>query len=69
MHVAEKIRLVCAKFNISQAELARRIGTSPQSFSSKMKRASFTVEDLTKIAEALDIEFEFNFTFVDGTVI
>ena len=38
---------------ISQAELARRLGKSPQSFNSKMKRESFTVEDLEKIADVL----------------
>ncbi len=69
MNIAEKIRLVCAKFNISQAELARRIGTSPQNFNSKMKRGSFSLNDLTDIADAVGVEFEFGFKFLDGTVI
>lgn len=69
MNIAEKIRLVCAKLNISQAELARRLGTSPQNLSSKMKRESFTLKDLANIAEVLDVEFELNFNFADGTEI
>ena len=69
MNIAEKIRLVCAKLNISQAELARRLGTSPQNLSSKIKRESFTLKDLANIAEVLDVEFELNFNFADGTEI
>ena len=67
--IAEKIRLVCAKLNISQAELARRIGTTPQNFAAKMKRSSFSFEELTTIADVLDIKFESNFKFADGTEI
>ncbi len=66
---AEKIRMACAKLNISQAELARRYGTSPQSFSAKMKRDSFTVEELLKIADILDIKMNLAFKFADGTEI
>lgn len=67
--VAEKIRMACAKLNISQAELARRYGTSPQSFSAKMKRDSFTMKELKKIAFILDIKINFAFEFADGTEI
>jgi len=39
------------KLDISVAELARLFGESPQAFSQKMKRGSFTVDELKKIAE------------------
>ena len=51
---------------ISQAELARRLGKSPQSFNSKMKRESFTVEDLEKIADVLGVEFNREFILANG---
>ena len=51
---------------ISQAELARRLGKSPQSFNSKMKRESFTVEDLDNIADALGVEFNREFILANG---
>jgi len=52
--------------NISQAELARRLGQSPQGFSAKMKRESFTVEELTQIADAAGVVFDHKFAFVNG---
>ena len=46
--------------------LARRLGKSPQSFNSKMKRESFTVEDLEKIADVLGVEFNREFILANG---
>ena len=38
---------------ISQAELARRIGTTPSNLNRKVKRNTLTKEELEKIAEVL----------------
>lgn len=38
----------------------------PQSFNSKMKRESFTVEDLEKIADVLGVEFNREFILANG---
>ena len=46
MTISEQIKVLCVRSNISVAELARRMGTTPQNFNSKMKRESFTVSDL-----------------------
>ena len=46
MTASEQIRVLCARLNISMAELARRIGQSLQSLSGKMHRESFTISDL-----------------------
>ena len=46
MTISEQIKVLCVRCGVSEAELARRLGKSPQSFNSKMKRESFTVEDL-----------------------
>lgn len=66
MRIADQIRVLCARSNISMAELARRIGISPQSLSAKMKRESFTVADLETIAEAVGAEFERRFVLHNG---
>ena len=46
MSISEQIKVLCVRSNISLAELARRIGISPQSLSGKMKRESFTIAEL-----------------------
>ncbi len=66
MTISEQIKVLCVRCNVSEAELARRLGKSPQSFNSKMKRESFTVEDLDKVAEALGVEFCRNFILANG---
>lgn len=49
------------KGNISEAELARRTGQSPQNMNNKYKRNTFKVSELEKIAEALDAELKISF--------
>lgn len=66
MTVAEQIKILCVRSNISVSELARRIGTSPQNFNAKMKRESFTVGDLELIAEVTDSAFERKFVLKNG---
>ena len=62
MGMTEKIRiLLIKKGNLSEAELARRMGISPQNLNKKMKRDNFTAKDMTAIAQALDCYFEANF--------
>ena len=53
--IQEKIRiLLIRRGNISEAELARRLGVLPQNFSRKMKTGKFTNADLERIAAVLD---------------
>lgn len=66
MTISEQIRILCVRCNMSEAELARRLGKSPQSFNAKMKRESFTIEDLNKIADAVGVEFKRNFILTNG---
>ena len=66
MTISDRIRMLCARLNISKAELARRTGQSPQSFSAKMKRESFTIEELEKTAEALGVTFSHKFVLPNG---
>ena len=63
MSTVERIRILLVKQgNISEAELARRLGTSPQNLHSKMKRDNFSEQELVQIAEALDCDFSLSFT-------
>ena len=69
MTISEQINVLCVRSNISVAELARRIGTSPQAFGAKMKRQSFTVEELEIIAEAVDAKFSRSFELSSGDTV
>lgn len=69
MDIPTKIRLAETYARISEAELARRLGTTSQAFGQRMKTGKFSSEDLDKIAEALGAEFVYTFQFPDGTKI
>lgn len=66
MTISEQIKVLCVRSNISVAELARRLGTSPQAFSSKMKRESFTIEELELIADVVNAKFLRSFELSSG---
>ena len=66
MTISEQIKVLCVRSNISRAELARRIGMSPQSLSAKMKRESFTIADLEEIADAVGATFIKKFALHNG---
>ena len=62
MSMVQAIRIAMVKRgNISEAELARRVGVTPQNFNHKMKRDNFTETDLQEIAEALGLKLEISF--------
>lgn len=66
MALSERIRILLVKRgNISEAELARRLGISPQNLNNKMKRDNFTEKDLMAIASALDCTYSVSFTMND----
>ena len=66
MTISEQIKVLCVRCNMSEAELARRLGKSPQSFNAKMKRESFTIDDLNKIADVVGVEFKRNVILTNG---
>ena len=51
------------KGNMTEAELARRTGQTPQNMNNKFKRNTFKISELQKVAEAMDAELKI--TFVD----
>lgn len=66
MTISEQIKVLCVRSDISVAELARRLGKSPQNMNSKLKRGSFTMDDLDDIAEAVGVTFERHFILDNG---
>lgn len=69
MTTSDMIRNLCEQMNISIAELARRIGQTPQNFSKKLKRETVTLDELKAITDVLDIKFEQVFILPDGSEI
>lgn len=66
MDMTEYIRILLVKRgNMTETELAKRIGTSPQNIHNKFKRNNFTMKDLHEIAEALDCDLDVR--FIDHT--
>ena len=62
MDVREYIKLCCVKRgNISEAELARRTGQTPQNMNNKYKRNNFKFSELEKVAEALEADLKISF--------
>lgn len=62
MAMTETIRIALVKRgNLSEAELARRMGISPQNLHSKMKRDNFHESELREIAQALGLRLEIAF--------
>ena len=66
MTISEEIKVLCVRSDISVAELARRLGTTPQNLSGKMKRESFTIAELEEIAQAVNGSFERSFVLENG---
>lgn len=68
MTIEQRINMAIAYKGISQAALARNIGMTPSNFNQKMKRQTFTDEELQRIATALGATYiPASFEFPDGT--
>ena len=60
---SERIRVLLVKEgNITESELARRLGISPQNLHNKMKRDNFDEQELARIADVLDCDYNYTFT-------
>lgn len=63
--MAEKIKLVLVKRNMSKAHLAKILGCSSSNLYNKFKRDNFSEAELKEIAKILDCKFEANFVLND----
>ena len=66
MSVAEKIRIIANRRNMTLKQVAAALGEAPQNFSNKMSRDNFSESDLKRIADALDCEYAVTFTMDDS---
>ena len=66
MTAKQFISMGLAYAGISQAELARRLGCTPQLFASRLKAGKFSIEEWEAISEALGADLEIHFRFPDG---
>ena len=69
MTIEQKINMALAYRGMSQAELARKIGTTPSNLNKKVKRDTLTKEEMEQIARALGGSWRAEFVFENGTVI
>jgi DNA-binding transcriptional regulator YdaS (Cro superfamily) len=69
MNTEQQINMAVAYKGTSQAALARAIGMTPSNFNQKIKRDTFTREEMQSIAAALGGEYSSYFSFPDGTKI
>ena len=66
MSTSNLIKTLCKEKGISVAELARRIGQTPQNFNKKLKRETVSTEELMEITEILGVVFEQSYILENG---
>jgi hypothetical protein len=60
--MTQQIRnLLVKKGNITEAELARRLNTTPGNFNQKMKRDNFSEQDLQEIGDVMGCDLKIFF--------
>ena len=69
MTFQQKIKMALAHEGISESELARRLGTSPQAFNQRMRTGKFSYDDLDRIAEAINAKLSVSFEFENGETV
>lgn len=69
MTIEQKISMAAARSGISQAELARKLNTTPSNLNQKIKRETLKQDELEQIASILGGRWEAHFYFDDGTVV
>lgn len=69
MTLEQRILMALVYRKMTQTELATLLGMSVSNFNQRLKRGTFKVEELEKIAEALGAKFSYSFDFEDGTKI
>lgn len=66
MTAKQIIAMALGYCGISNSELARRLGWSPQLLNKRMNTGKFTVEEWQQIAKALGAKARVGFIFPDG---
>ncbi len=66
MTARQLIEMGVAYAQITNSELARRLGWSPQLLNKRLNTGKFTVEEWEMIAQALGAKVRIGFAFPDG---
>ena len=61
MNIEKEIRKILLDEDIEIKELARRLNTSQQNMSAKLKRNNFTIKDIEKILNVLGYDLKIQF--------
>ena len=64
MGASEKIKILLLKRGVSQKALAESLGMSAESFNNKLRRESFSQENMEVIAEKLNAKYSFKEWFI-----
>ena len=59
MGTAERIKILLLKRETTQKTLAESLGMSPEAFNNKLRRETFTYDDMVAIAEKLNATYSF----------
>lgn len=65
MGLAVKVKMLLAARNMTQKDLAEKMGTSSQNITAKIRRDNLSEQDLHAIAKACGATFEGTFTLTD----
>ncbi len=66
MRLDQQLKVLAAKNDITITEIGRRLDKSPQAFSQKCKRESFTISELQNIAMVTGCKLECAFVMPNG---
>lgn len=69
MEITKKVKRLLVESDMNATQLAEKIETTQSNLSRKMKKESYSVADLARIAQAMDAELEISFILKDGTKI
>ena len=61
MNIEKEIKKILLDEDVEIKELARRLNTSQQNISAKLKRNNFTTKDIEKILDVLGYELKIEF--------
>ncbi|WP_053483172.1 helix-turn-helix transcriptional regulator [Lysinibacillus sp. FJAT-14745] len=64
--MGEKIKVLLNRKSMSVQDLAELLGQSRQNINTKLKKDNFSEQDLKKIADVLEVEFEGFFFLKNG---
>ena len=63
--MSKKIKMLMLERDVTQIQLAEKLGTSQSNLANKLKRDNFSERELIQIAEILNATFEGNFVLND----